>query len=281
MRVFLVLLLIAGAACARSEPGSRSTPRASGVGASPDPTAPSASVSAKPGTTAGPRGTGSASAAAKPTVAPKGSVSGREVARAPEGRTNLPAPGSYVYDVSGTRTSGGRRSPAAEKERTITVSQHRTGDTFTEIPIRNGDSGPTTNTLWGPESVMLRQMFAEASDGRFECNFSPPLTYLKLPIEKSDYAKETYADVQCSGGQEVKVLGPSETSAAGRTWRVWRIRRVFDLKVAPLAVELHTDTVHFYSPDVGADVRMEVDGRYTAGTDSGSTDTTLVLRSWP
>lgn len=198
-----------------------------------------------------------------------------------------PAPGDYVYDLTGSTTglTGVAQPYPAHATQTIRVSPGAAAGGGTEYQaVTTSAQDPTVQltvrTRWEPDRIRLVstviQLGALAS---YPCTYNPPPEILHLPPVAGTIPQQSFSG-DCSGTVDVAVGGPETVTAAGRAWRTWKVhtRSTFAMGVGLTGT---IDTTTWLAPELGQAVRQEtsIDAQLLATR--LSTREAAVLRSHP
>lgn len=234
---------------ATTAPTSSSAPESAGKSAAPGASTKAGESSAKP----------AASSAAAPSNAP--------APKAPEGGSNRPKDGAYVYAVDGTATDPFNPAAPPQKykgEQTNTVSH--SGDVYTTETTTSEQPGRTTiRTKWASDKVTMLSLKSETSGGDFSCTFNPPLTITKFPVKPETFPTQQLKGQgnACNGTLDITIVKKETTKDAnGRSWSAWQVKVKLTIKSDQFT--LTTNETRWVSPELGAEIRSNgaADGQF-------------------
>jgi hypothetical protein len=203
------------------------------------------------------------------------------------GEVRRPRLGKYVYDVEGTR-----RSPFAQGEQPIPKGTTSTTELLsaTDVPpgteytarttsTEDNSATTTTKTRWEATREVLLHIRIETSAATLECAYTPPLETRHFPMKAEMFVKQSWSNEQCSGTAQITVIGQEDLTAAGRTWRAWKVKKHITLAFPGL--DTTVDQIVWFSPDLGVDIKMDQTNEATFNQASIKSHTVSVVRSFP
>jgi hypothetical protein len=261
-------------------------------------TSPSVPVTAAPGASPTIRG-GSASSGAGPSggggggaapqqVVPPGSGSGA----VSQATVHQPRAGAYVYYLGGSRqipgAPGGKYSGNARL--TIQVAQGTSPCSGSQIYARtttNEDPGVDTTSCgdWRPSGVFLD--FTElviTALGDWKCAYAPPPEILQNPIKSETFPTQSWSGNSCSGSVQITVVDQEQTSAAGRTWTVWKVTSHTTSTMTDSgggSLSGTVDSTSWLSPDLGEAIKADATSSGSLNGQPVSSHQVTVLQSAP
>jgi hypothetical protein len=240
---------------ARPSTAFGSQPSASATGASPGQGSNPATPAPRMARPAGPSGAGRPRAALEATV-------------------SLPRPGRYVYLVQ-PRGGQDQRSFRAN------VDVSFDGSLVKEVTSDQTEGGNTETQwlAWTSSSVSLLRDQLAISGQTLDCRYDPPVVVLPLPLRSGDQPTQKGSNSSCSWSVQVSVLGPEQTSAAGRAWNAWHVRTTSTHTFGRLTVSSTEED--WIAPELGIQVRSTSTGSVSVGTMSQPEAETSELQSWP
>lgn len=290
MRRWLAALvgLVLLASCSN---GDATNPTRATPSASPSPSvtwaavpSPTAAASPSPSPIASPRPP--ATPSRRPATAAPGSPAAPPP-KAASSQVRQPAPGDYVYDLTGSSTglTGTAQPYPPGATQTIRVSPGPAAAGGTEYQaVTTSPQEPsvqvTARSRWEPDRVRLLstviQLGALAS---YPCTYDPAPEILRIPPVAGTFPQQSFSG-DCSGTLDVAIAGPESVTAAGRTWRTWKVhsRSTFAME---LGLTGSIDATMWLAPELGEPVRAEtaIDAQLLATR--LSTRQSTVLRAHP
>jgi hypothetical protein len=279
----VAILALLFAACGR-EGGKEDTLTQSGASAAPTATAKSGAVAstASPGATD--EVTDAPGGATARPAATAAATSGPARTAPPEGRSNPPKDGTYVYAYKGEASDP--FNPAAPPQKfsgELNNDISHEGNVYTSETTNSESAGRTTlRTRYSTSKVELLSFKVESQGGDFGCTFNPPLLITKFPIKPETYPKQNYAGEgnACDGSLEVQIIGKETVKdATGKAWSTWKAHVRTTFKSDQL--DITQDENRWVSPELGIEIK-------TIGTTKGKFATTnfdakndSVLKSHP
>jgi hypothetical protein len=182
-----------------------------------------------------------------------------------DGRANEPVPGDYVYDLSGRK---GTQAPTGT-EITETISAE--GKIFNS-DIRNNRVSSEVKLVrrWENDGIYLTSTVQTVNGQSRTCTFTHPIKLIPLPFKAGKLAEQKTTDRGCEGVHNIDVQERTTTAdATGRKWTVWKI---VESEANLQGIELDQQT-HFFSPDLGVDVRT--------WSDSKASSSQSLLKTYP
>lgn len=286
----LGLLLLT--ACSKDDDGSpRSASPASASASAPAPPAASplpgaspASPSAAPPPPAARAPRPSPSATRSPTITLPSSPAVR--LRAEPEVVRQPAPGDYVYDLTG---SGGGPPGAEQPYPPGAVQTYRVspgaadggGTVYETVQTQAQEPSvrTTVRTRWEPGRVRLLSTAIQVAGQGFSCTYSPPPEILHIPPAAETFPRQSFSGA-CSGTVDVSVTGPETVTAVGRAWRTWKVRTTSRFTAAG-GLTGTVDATAWLAPELGQPVKTATILDARAGAMRLSANQTAVLRSHP
>lgn len=178
--------------------------------------------------------------------------SGAVPSEPPEGEVNRPQEGDYVYRLTGT----GENRPAAGTKLTQNVSVD--GDVVTSVITTNQNANRREIVQhWLTDRILHVSSVTTIQGNDSECTPEPPIETLRIPVERENYPPQDWRGDGCAGTSEYRVTGSRRVEdAGGRVWQAWRIEE----KINSPRLDF---LVHFFSPALGVDIRVEDQERLT------------------
>ena len=283
-RVVAVLLgLLLLAACSDDDPPAAGPTPSPAASAGPTPSAAPSPSPAPP--TPAPRPSPTAARPSTPTPAAPPPPPPASPAASDEVRQ--PAPGDYVYDLTGSSTGltgvAQPYPPGAVQTVRVGPGVPVAGGTEYEV-VQSSPQEPAVRTTvrsrWEPGAVHLVSTVIQLSGlANYPCTYSPPPMVFRLPPVAGTLPQQSFAG-DCSGTLDVEVSGPETVSVAGRSWVTWKVhsRSTFSMGVGLTGT---IDTTAWLAPELGQPVKGEtaIDAQLLATRLSARQST--VLRSHP
>lgn len=111
-------------------------------------------------------------------------------------------------------------------------------------------------TKWEKDRIAL---LSTETTGVQPCEFDPPITVLRIPIEPGKIGVQRWDNEGCKGQMAIEVIGRATApDATGKTWRTWRY------EVTETSTTSGTVTLiekRWFSPELGRNIRWERDTR--------------------
>jgi hypothetical protein len=246
--------------------GDRKTAGRATRSASPSPTVTStASPSPSPAANPSPSPAASIRPSSLPTRRPRIVLPSSPAVRIPvvSDQVRLPAPGDYVYDLTGSSTglTGAAQPYPPGATQTIRVSPGPPGAGGTELQtVTTSPQEPSVQTTarsrWEPTRVRLLSTVIQLGPlANYPCTYDPAPEIIRIPPAAGVFPQQSFSGA-CSGTLDVAVAGPENVTAAGRTWRTWKVhsRSTFAMQVGLTGT---IDTTMWLAPELGEPVRGE------------------------
>jgi len=182
------------------------------------------------------------------------------------GESNRPVSGVYVYTL--TSEKGAKLPTGFERIETISSS----ANTYTSaITSNQGPNHVTYTKAWSSDGLTLVASDITANGSELRCAYNPPIKEVPFPLKVEKLPRQNWAggpNLNCSGSTDIDVVG-QETAYDGRgkSWETWKI-----VEATTAGTGMSTQT-HWFSPDLGVDVRDE--------SASTSLTTMSVLKDYP
>jgi hypothetical protein len=222
-----------------------------------------------------------------PARAPASAAPAPATSQAPSDDVRQPAPGDYVYDLTGSSTglTGVSQPYPAGATQTVRVGPGvaAAGGTEYEV-VQTSPQEPAVRTTvrsrWEPGLVRLVSTVIQLSGlANYPCTYNPSPTVFHIPPVAETLPAQSFAG-DCSGTLDVTISGPETVTAAGRSWRTWKVhsRSTFAMGVGLTGT---IDTTAWLAPELGEPVKGEtaIDAQLLATRLSARQST--VLRSHP
>ncbi|MGH2690868.1 MAG: hypothetical protein ACRDKW_18960, partial [Actinomycetota bacterium] len=198
-----------------------------------------------------------------------------------------PSPGDYLYDLTGSSTglTGVSQPYPSGAVQTVRVAPGVAvaGGTEYEV-VQTSPQEPAVRTTvrsrWEPGVVRLVSTVIQLSGlANYPCTYNPSPMLFRIPPGAGALPQQSFAG-DCSGALDVEVSGPETVSAAGRSWRTWKVhsRSTFSMGVGMTGT---IDTTAWLAPELGQPVRAETAIDSQLLTTRLSARQTTVLRSHP
>jgi hypothetical protein len=191
---------------------------------------------------------------------------------------NLPQLGTYTYDLSGTT-----QSPLLGQPQSYPPGATLSVNFTTRTPVAGGtevaatssspqDPSTTSSTkwIWQPTQVLLTFSNLTFSGlASYDCTYTPPPAILPVPLRPGALPSQSWSGSQCSGSVQANVQDEETTTAAGKSWDVWRVHTIVHY-VAQSTVDVTVDSTVLFSPVLGTVVTSDTT---TSGKISGNSFT--------
>jgi hypothetical protein len=166
----------------------------------------------------------------------------------PKGEVNRPKPGLYVYELTGT---GADEIPP---DTTLTSGITVEGDTVTTKITNNKNSNArTVLQRWESARILHVSSATQLANGDEQgCAPDPAIEILRIPVKVEVYPEQSWEGEGCGEGGSTNIRVTREENvedAGGRVWSTWKIEEKHSTP--------RTHLVHFFSPALGVDVRIE------------------------
>jgi hypothetical protein len=244
------------------------------------------------GKTAAPKASAAAAAGAA-TAKPAG---GGAVNAAPPGGANIPKAGNYLYVSSGSAQGATDPQPRTyeNRETTIQYSDPKPVEGGTEITAKSGteQGSQTTTNRWEKTRVLLLSIKIVSPQGNIECKYntsSGGLEILRFPIKAEKFPQQSWSNESCSGTHDQEILGQEDVTAAGKTWKAWKVK-IHDVQKftiasgpggVPATFDATIDRTILLIPDLGVEGKSDGTTDGSGGGQSFKSSNKSELKSYP
>lgn len=183
----------------------------------------------------------------------------------------VPRPGTYTYDLSGTKNPVlGIAQPYPAGATLVIDIAHSGTDVVSTATSAQDQVKTTTKQAYQASKILLTfSNLTLVGLSSYDCTYLPPPEVLPIPLAAGTVPSQSWSGAQCSGTLQLSVLGAETVTAAGQTWNVWRVHTLLHY-VAQASVDATMDSTTLFSPDLGAIITSD---STTSGNVAGSTFT--------